>query len=185
MYNFLTGFMFWVSIATFFIGLSVRFVLYFRGLDWQMDRVAYKSYPLQGVKGALKSVLHWLVPFLTHGWRRKSFMTVAFFAFHVGATIVPFFLLAHNVFIRTKIGAFHFIVINQTVADILSWLVVIGAAMLIIRRIVLPEARVLSGVREYLRLLLSVAPFITGLCARYETGDYSFWLYLPIISGEI
>ena len=28
-------------------------------------------------------------------------------------------------------------------------------------------------------------PFITGLIARYEMGDYNFWLAAHILSGEI
>ncbi|MBW1650544.1 MAG: hypothetical protein JRJ44_07720 [Deltaproteobacteria bacterium] len=185
MYQFLTGFMFWVSVSIFFIGLFVRFIFYFTGLNWRLDRVAYKSYPFYGIKGALKSVFKWLFPFLTRVWRKHFFITIASFAFHVGAVIVPFFLLAHNVFIRGKLGIFHSIILNQLTADILSWLVVIGAVILTIRRIVLPQARILTRGYDYFILFLAVAPFITGLCARYEVGNYSFWLYSHIIFGEV
>ena len=34
MYEFLTGYMFWLSLAVCLIGLLVRFVLYFKGLSW-------------------------------------------------------------------------------------------------------------------------------------------------------
>ncbi|MBW1650817.1 MAG: respiratory nitrate reductase subunit gamma [Deltaproteobacteria bacterium] len=185
MYKFLTGFMFWVSISIFFIGLSVRFILYFKGLDWRLDRVAYKSYPFYAIKGALKSILKWIIPFLTHGWRKQSCMTIAFFTFHIGAVIVPFFGLAHNVFIRSKIGVSFFpVTLNQITTDVLSWLVIIGAVMLTTRRLILPQAKILTKSSDYFILFLSVAPFITGLCARYEVGNYLFWLYLHIICGE-
>ncbi|MBT8358451.1 MAG: hypothetical protein KJO61_11860, partial [Deltaproteobacteria bacterium] len=82
MYEFLTGYMFWLSLGICIIGLLVRFVLYFRGLSWQLDRVAYKEYPALGFKGAARSIIRWLIPFGTYGWRKQPFMTVIFFGFH-------------------------------------------------------------------------------------------------------
>ena len=183
MYDFLTGPMFWLSLGICFIGMLVRFVLYFRGLNWQMDRVAYKAYPAQGLKGALKSIIQWLIPFGTHGWRKQPFMTVIFFGFHIGAVLVPLFLLAHNLFLEEKIG-FSLVTLNPLIADILTWAVVVSAFFLMLRRIALPEVRILTTSYDYFILLISVAPFITGLLARYEVGNYSFWLTLHILCGE-
>ena len=183
MYDFLTGPMFWLSLGICLIGMLVRFVLYFRGLNWQMDRVAYKAYPAQGLKGALKSIIQWLIPFGTHGWRKQPFMTVIFFGFHIGAVLVPLFLLAHNLFLEEKIG-FALVTLNPLLADILSWAVVVSALFLALRRVALPEVRILTTSYDYFILLISVAPFVTGLLARYEVGNYSFWLTLHILCGE-
>jgi len=183
MYDFLTGPMFWLSLGICLIGMLVRFVLYFRGLNWQMDRVAYKAYPAQGLKGALKSIVKWLIPFGTHSWRKQPFMTVIFFGFHIGAVLVPLFLLAHNLFLEEKIG-FSLITLNPLLADGLTWGVVVSALFLALRRIALPEVRILTTSYDYFILLISVAPFITGLLARYEVGNYSFWLMLHILCGE-
>ena len=91
MYAFLTGPMFWISIAVFVIGLGARALWYVRGLHWQLDRVAYRAHPKAGMRGAARSVFRWLVPFGTYGWRTQPFMTVAFFLFHIGAVLVPVF----------------------------------------------------------------------------------------------
>lgn len=184
MYDFLTGPMFWLSLGICLIGMLVRFVLYFRGLNWQMDRVAYKEYPAQGLKGALVSIVKWLIPFGTHGWRRQPFMTVIFFGFHLGAVLVPLFLLAHNLFLKEKIGISLF-TLNPLIADILTWMVVVSAVFLVLRRIALPEVRILTTSYDYFILFISVAPFITGLIARYELGNYNLWLTLHILCGEI
>jgi len=184
MYEFLTGPMFWLSIGIFLIGMIVRVVRYIKGLHWQMDRVAYRAYPQEGLKGALNSIISWLIPFGTAGWRRQPFMTVMFFGFHIGAVLVPVFLLAHNLFLEEKIGISLF-TLNPTLADILTWAVVISAIGLTIRRIALPEVRILTTAYDYLILLISVAPFVTGLVARYELGDYNFWLAMHIFCGEV
>lgn len=183
MYDFLTGTMFWLSLGICFVGLLVRFFLYFRGLNWQLDRVAYKAYPAQGFKGALKSIAVWLLPFGTYGWRRQPFMTVIFFGFHIGAVLVPLFLLAHNLFLKDKIG-FSLITLNPLLADVLSWMVIVSAVFLALRRIALPEVRILTTWYDYTILLLSAAPFASGLVARYELGNYNFWLTLHILCGE-
>ena len=165
MYDFLTGPMFWLSISICLIGMLVRIVMYFRGLNWQLDRVAYKAYPAQGFKGALRSIVKWLIPFGTFGWRRQPFMTVIFFGFHIGAVIVPLFLLAHNVFLKEKIGI-ALMTLHPAIADVLTWMVVVSAGFLALRRIALPEVRILTTAYDYFILALSVAPFITGLLAR-------------------
>lgn len=184
MYEFLTGFMFWLSISICLIGMLVRIVLYFNGLNWQLDRVAYRAYPLQGLKGALQSIFKWLLPFGTYGWRKQPFMTVIFFSFHIGAVLVPLFLLAHNLFLKDKLGFSMFITLNPALADVLTWTVVISAVFLALRRIALPEVRILTTIYDYFILFLSAAPFITGLLSRYEFGDYSFWLIAHILCGE-
>ncbi len=184
MYEFLTGPMFWLSISICVIGMIVRLIRYFKGLHWQLDRVAYKAFPVQGLKGAWRSIYRWLLPFGTRSWRKQPFMTVIFFGFHIGAVLVPFFLLAHTVFWEEKIG-FSLPALNPWVADILTWSVVISAIFLALRRIALPEVRILTTAYDYLILLLSVAPFASGLMARYEVGSYTFWLTVHILLGEV
>lgn len=183
MYEFLTGVMFWLSISICLIGMFVRIVLYVRGLNWQMDRVAYKAFPAVGFKGAATSIVKWLIPFGTHSWRRQPFMTLIFFGFHIGAVLVPLFLLAHNIFLKEKIG-FSLPTLNPALADILTWMVVISAMLLTLRRIALPEVRILTTAYDYLILALSAAPFVTGLIARYDIGNYDFWLTVHILCGE-
>jgi nitrate reductase gamma subunit len=184
MYEFLTGPMFYLSISICIIGMIVRLVRYFKGLSWQLDRVAYKAFPAQGLKGAWRSIYRWLLPFGTRSWRKQPFMTVIFFGFHIGAVLVPLFLLAHTVFLEDKIGL-SLPALNPAVADILTWSVIISAIFLALRRIALPEVRILTTAYDYVILLLSVAPFVSGLLARYEVGSYTFWLTLHILCGEV
>lgn len=184
MYELLTGYLLWLSLAIFFIGCLIRLILYFHGLDWQLDRVAYTSHWGYGLQGAWLSIYKWLLPFGTHGWRRQPVMTIVFFGFHAGAVLVPLFLLAHNTFLYYKTGLSLF-TLNTLAADVLSWVVVVCAFFLIVRRLALSEVRILSTGSDYLLLLVAVAPFITGLLARYEVSGYSFWLTTHILCGEL
>jgi len=164
--------------------MIVRFYQYFNGLSWQLDRVAYKEFPAMGFKGAVRSIYKWLIPYGTYGWRAQPVMTAAFFGFHIGAVLIPFFLIGHNVFLKEKLG-FSFFTISTPVADVLAWIAIISLFFLTLRRLVLPEVRILTDRKDWGILLISMAPFITGLLARYQIGDYAFWLNAHILTGEI
>lgn len=184
MYAILTGPLFYLSLAVFVIGLTARVVLYIRGLDWKLDRVAYRAHPKAGLKGAVRSIFFWLVPFGTRSWRAQPFMTLVFFIFHIGVVLVPLFLLAHNLFLKQTLG-FSFFTLPPVLADVLTWGVIVAAILLVLRRIALPEVRLLTTAYDYFILALSVAPFATGLICRYGAGNYGFWLPAHIAAGEL
>jgi nitrate reductase gamma subunit len=184
MHDLLTGVFFWVSLGVCIIGMLVRFIMYFQGLSWQLDRVAYKAHMEAGLKGAFRSIYKWLIPFGTYGWRAQPFVTLAFFGFHLGAVLIPLCLLGHNLFLQEKIGI-SFFTISNGLADGLSWAAIFSLLFLILRRLVLPEVRILTTVHDYLILLISLAPFVTGLMARYQVGEYAFWLNMHIFCGEL
>jgi hypothetical protein len=54
MYQVITGPLLWLSFGICIVGLIVRVVRYIRGLDWKLDRVAYKDHPIQGIWGAIQ-----------------------------------------------------------------------------------------------------------------------------------
>lgn len=184
MYQFVTGPLAWVSFAIFFFGLIARIVLYIRGLDWQLDRVTYSVNTSFGIKGALRSVILWLIPFGTRSWRVKPWFTVIFFVFHIGLLITPIFLQAHNILLKERFG-FSLITMSDSMADFLTIAMLTAAVFLILRRIALPEVRILTDWYDYLVLAITVAPFITGYFASHHIGNYQFWLPAHIISGEI
>ena len=184
MHDLLTGVFFWIALGVCLIGMLARFIMYFKGLSWQLDRVAYKAFPAAGFKGAVRSIYKWLIPFGTYGWRTQPFVTVIFFGFHIGAVLLPLFLLGHNLFLEEKLGM-SFFTLNATVADFITWAAVVSAFFLVLRRLVLPEVRIMTTLYDYFILLVSIAPFVTGLLARYQVGDYAFWLNMHIFCGEI
>ncbi len=184
MYQFLTGPMLWLTFLVSFGGLAVRVILYFRGLSWQLDRVAYKAHLGFGIRGALRSIGYWLLPFGSHGWRAAPLFTLLFFAFHVGLLFTPVFLDAHNVMLAKNLG-FSLPAMPAGLADFLSWTVIVGGLFMALRRIAFPEVRILTTAYDYMLIVISVAPFVTGLMARYHLGDYDFWLNVHIACGEV
>ena len=184
MYDFVTGPLAWLAFLIFFVGVVVRVVQYIRGLDWKLDRVTYTVNVSYGIKGALRSIFFWLFPFGTRSWRSYPFLTLLVFAFHIGILFTPIFLLAHNMLLLERWG-FSLWTIPEAACDFLTFVVLISAIFLILRRIALPEVRIITTAYDYLMLAVAVAPFFTGLMAHYQAGDYQLWLILHILSGEI
>lgn len=184
MYRFVTGPLAWVAFAVFFIGILYRIVWYIRGLDWQADRVAYTEHAVYGVRGALRSIGYWLVPFGTHSWRFYKGMTVMVFTFHIGLLLTPIFLRAHNIMLQERWG-FSLWSLPEGLSDILTVVVIVAGIFLALRRIAYPQVRILTTAYDYLLLLIAVAPFVTGFMAYHQVADYNFWLIAHIISGEV
>jgi nitrate reductase gamma subunit len=184
MYAFVTGPLAWLSFTVFFVGIIARIIWYFRGLSWQLDRVAYKEYMAFGIKGALRSIFFWLIPFGTHSWRFYPFFTICFFTFHIGLLFTPLFIYGHNVLLQERWG-FSLLTMPDGMADFLTIAVIIAAVFIILRRNALPEVRIITKPYDYLVLTIAVAPFITGLLAHQQIGNYNFWLIAHILTGEI
>lgn len=184
MYQFVTGPLLWLSFAVFFVGCIVRVVRYIKGLNWQMDRVAYMAHFSSGVKGAFRSNFFWLFPFGTRSWRKNPFFTVVFFIFHIGLIFTPIFLLAHNIILKERWG-FSLWTLPEGVADALTIGVMVAAVFIVLRRIALSEVRILSTAYDYLVLAIAVAPFVTGYIAHHTTVGSDYWLIVHVICGEI
>jgi nitrate reductase gamma subunit len=158
--------------------------MYVRGLNWQLDRVAYKPHFSLGIKGALHSIRRWLIPGGTYSWRDQPFMAAAFFLFHIGGVLVPLFLLGHQVLLKQALG-FGLPALPSIASDVLTVLAIIGGVMLALRRIALTEVRILTTPYDWFILAVSVAPFVTGFVARMHMGNYDFWITAHILTGEL
>ena len=184
MYNFVTGPLAWIAFAVFFIGLIWRLIWYVKGLNWQLDRVAYKPYLSFGIKGALRSVLSWLMPYGTHSWRYYPAFTAMVFFFHLGLIITPIFLLGHNLLLEERLG-WRLPALPEAVTDGMTVIMLVAALVIFLRRLALPEVRILTKPYDIILLLIAVAPFITGFMAYHQVGDYQFWLIAHILCGEL
>ena len=184
MYDLVTGPLLWLSFGIFIVGLIVRFILYIKGLNWKMDRVTYSVNTSYGIKGALRSIFFWLVPFGTHSWRSNPGFTLIVFVFHIGLLFSPLLLPAHNILFEQAWG-FRLPTISEGSADLLTIFVMIAAGFIILRRIALTEVRILTKPYDFLVLIIAIAPFLTGFIAFHQLSDYRFWLTLHILCGEI
>jgi len=184
MYNFITGPLAWVSFLIFFIGLFIRSVFYLKGLDSKLDRVSYRVNTIHGIKEAFRSVLYWVLPFGTSGWRTQPGMALLFFTFHLGVVLPTVFLGAHNMILKERWG-FSLFAFPDYLSDIMTIVVLVSAFFLFVRRILFSKVRILTKSSDYLILFVAILPFFTGFIAYHQFLNYPFWMIAHIISGEI
>lgn len=182
MYEILTGPLLWIAFAVFFGGLTVRVVLYFLGLDWRLDRVAYKPHLGLGLKGAFFSVYRWLLPFGTHSWRAKPVYTLMFFAFHIGLVILPLFVEGHAVMLTNALGL-AWPALPQVLVDVLAIAAFLAGLGIAVRRLILPEVRILTDYKDVLLLALTLTLLGSGIIAAHNPANYQFWITLHILCG--
>ena len=184
MYQFVTGPLLWFSFIVFFIGCLVRVVFYIKGLDWQADRVAYRPNLSYGLKGAVRSTLSWLIPFGTRSWRNNPLFTLLFYIFHICLIVTPIFLTAHNIILKERWG-FSFWTLPGKAADIMTLAVIITVVLIGLRRIALPEVRILSTFYDFIVLAIAIAPFVTGYIAHHTETNVQSWVIIHVLCGEL
>lgn len=184
MLDFLYGPLLYIAVAVFVIGMIARVVLYINGLSQKLDRVAYKPQMGLGIKGALHSIVKWLIPGGTRAWRINPFMTAVFFMFHAGMILLPLFLLQHAVVIEYMFGI-SLPTLPGALADILSVLALLGFFGLVYRRFAVASAKALTTKQDWFVLIVAGLPLITGIMFRFNVSGYAFWEFAHILTAEI
>lgn len=180
LYDLLSGPVLWVAFLVCVSGLALR-LAYLFGLSRERDRVFYNHAHLGW---GLRSILRWLVPWGSTAMRQQPLFTLAGFLFHATLLGVPLFLGAHNLLLDEAFGVSLW-VLPDSWADALSWLCLACGIFLLVRRLVRPEVRLLTGIWDYALLVLALLPFLTGVLAYRYWGPYEILMVLHVFSGEI
>lgn len=178
-YNLVRGPLVWITFLVF-IGMSVYKIrrLYLMAKN---EKVVLPS-----IKGeaALRSILHWVIPFGSRNWRMRWPITVTTFVFHIGLVFTPIFLLSHNVLWYESWGISWWSLPEKT-ADIMTLLVIITCIIFLLRRIFAPEVRFVTSSDDLLILAISFFPFLTGFLAYHSLLlPYKAMVILHILCGE-
>ena len=90
---------------------------------------------------ALRSIIHWLIPWGSVSMRNQPIFISAFFFFHICLLGVPLFLNAHNLLWDEAFGVSLWSMPDSW-ADTLTIVFLVCAAFLLVRRLVRPEVRI-------------------------------------------
>ena len=184
MLEFLTGPMLVISLGIFFVGLAVRVALYFKGLDQKLERIAYTRHISSGLTGAAASIIKWIVPFASRGWRAGIPNAIPFIFLHLGAVFLPFFLLGHTIILEDVTGI-SLPSMPMLLADVLTFLAIFGLLIYIGRRLMLPSVFFMTTGQDWYLLFITLFVFASGAFARFDAASYDAWLLLHVLSAEI
>jgi nitrate reductase gamma subunit len=177
MYEFVRGPLVWMAAI-----LTAGGVLYKAVAMHALARKEKSVYPTLSAKFGLRSMLHWLVPFASRNMRLHWVVTIVSYTFHACLIVTPLFVMGHAVLWHESWGISWWS-LPAPAADLMSILVVVCGIFLLLRRIASPEVRNVTGAREYLLLLLVIAPFLTGYIAHHQWWSPGTMVVIHIVVG--
>jgi nitrate reductase gamma subunit len=179
-YYIVSGPMVWISMVLFAAGSLYR-VFSMGLLAAKKDHVVI-SY--MNIRYALRSILHWIIPYASISMRRRPVMTAVAFSFHICLILTPIFLLAHVLLIKESWNISWWYLPDR-IADAMTLTVIAGCIFFLIRRTIRPEVRYLTDASDYFLLALVAAPFASGFWAAQHWPGYNLALVIHILSGEV
>jgi len=179
-YGFVSGPLVWVSFIIFFGGSLYRLI--------SMVLLAKKKEPMvfeyMSFYYALRSILHWIIPFGTVKWRKNPFFTIVTFTFHICLIFIPIFLFAHIILWKES-WDISWWYMSDIASDTMTLIVIAACIYFLVRRIVLPEVQFLTTLSDYVILAVVAAPFITGFWTYHQFPGFRIMGIIHILAGEI
>lgn len=170
----------WAAGAIFILGSAYRFFSMRRlALAKDQQAVAYLSW-----KYGLRSVLHWLLPFGSLGWRENPLVTVVTFVFHLCLLGLPLVALGHVALVEQWHGLAWWSP-PEALTDALAMVVVACCLIFAGRRLFKPEVRFVTSSQDWLVLVIACLPFLTGVLAFRQAGPPLLMTTLHMLTGEI
>jgi nitrate reductase gamma subunit len=179
LYRWATGPLVWLAFIVFIGGSLFRLIR----LLLLVHRKESFIYSYMSLKFSLRSILHWLTPFGTANWRLHPWLTIVTFSFHICLVLTPIFLLAHIV-MWDEAWNISWWALPDGLAIVMTLVVIGGGLFFFIRRRVTPEVAYVTAASDYVILLLTAAPFVTGLIAYFQWFDVRFFTLLHVLAGE-
>ncbi|MCD4741286.1 MAG: respiratory nitrate reductase subunit gamma, partial [Desulfobacteraceae bacterium] len=106
------------------------------------------------------------------------------YIFHVLLFVLPIFLLSHVTLLEESMQ-WSWFTLSDSVADILTIVVILALVFFSIRRVTVPEVKFLTRMSDFLFILNVALPFITGFLAYHQFFAYKSIVIAHVISGEL
>lgn len=174
------GPLFKLALAVFFLGLMVRLVRVL-AMGQKKDLAPPAG---SAAVGAVKAYVSGLIPWSSI-FKRRPVTYIGGYLFHIGILGVIFFVSAHTQLWKSVIG-FSWPGVGTGTADLLTMAAFIGLALLLVNRLTLPVMRLLSDPDDWLALLFSFLPLVTGYMATHSLlVKYETMLGLHFLAAEV
>ncbi len=178
-YEFVRGPMAWITFGVC-IGASILRAVILLG----RGRRTHRLHPANSICGGLKSILRGLLPFGLRAMRQQPLFSLVTFVFHLCVLLTPLFLLAHIV-LWYESWQIQWISLPDRLADIMTGVVIAGTIFFAVRRFRRMEVRSLTGISDWMPLIVINTVFLTGMAASHHWGPYRPLLITHILLGEV
>lgn len=183
--SFLEGPLLWIAFLIFIIGTVVR-VGSAVSLARKADKVMFQYF---SVKYVLSTLGRWLLP-LNKDVAKNPVFTIAGYIFHICLIAVPIWLVGHVTLWEESRFGWSWTSLPDSFADAMTILVLAITVFFLLRRIFSPEVRLLTTLSDFLVLIVTAFPFLTGYFLMHGTLDGMGFLgdhmrSIHVLSGEL
>ena len=184
-YSFVEGPLLWISILTFIIGSLIRAALLLV-VSKQKDKIIYQHFKWKYV---LITFIRWLLP-LNKDVVKNPVFAVLGYVFHICLIVVPLWFSGHIMLWEESRFEWSWAPLPDGLADWMTLIFLAIALFFLLRRIFSADIRLISGWADYLLLIITALPFLTGYFLTHGTLDGIGFLgdnmtLLHMLSGEL
>ena len=140
--------------------------------------------PSASFRGALRSILHGLLPFGATYMRKQPVFAIVTIGFHLCVILLPLFLLAHIV-LWYESWQILWWSLPDLMADLMAVWVILACVYFIGRRWMVPEVKKVTRPSDILLPVIVFLTFLTGFLAYHQWGPYRPMMILHVLAGEI
>jgi hypothetical protein len=184
-YSFVDGPLLWIAFLTFIIGTIMRIAM-FLVLSRKRDKVMYRYFSWKYVFATLG---RWLLP-LNKDVAKNPIFAVLVYVLHICLIVVPIWLSGHIVLWEMSRFEWSWRALPQSWADWMTLLLLAIAVFFLLRRLLSPNIRLLSKLSDYLLIVVTALPFMTGYFLIHGTLDSVAFLrdnmqLIHMLTGEL
>lgn len=185
LYSFVEGPLLWIAFLTFIIGTVLR-IVFFMVHSRRMDAPMYRFFSWKYV---LATWVRWLLPINKDMGKNPVFMPLVYI-FHICLIAVPVFLAGHIALWDESRFEWSWPALPDAWADWMTLILIAVAVFFFLRRLISADIRLISTLSDYLLIIVTALPFITGYFLTHGTleslsirGDTMYLIHL--LSGEL
>jgi len=170
-FSFVEGPLLWIAFLIFIIGSLIR-VATFVSLSTKKDKIIYQHFSWKYVFATL---VRWILP-LNKDLVKNPVFSILGYIFHICLIVVPIWYAGHITLWEESRFEWSWSSIPDGLADWMTLIFLAIAIFFLLRRIFSPGIRLISAFSDYLLLIVTALPFLTGYFLTHGTLDgIGFW----------
>ncbi len=165
-FSFVEGPLLWFAFLIFVIGSLVRVAL-FLSVSTKKDKIIYQHFKWRYVFATL---LRWVLP-VNKDVAKNPVFSILGYVFHICLIVVPIWYSGHITLWEESRFAWSWSSIPDGLADWMTLIFLAIAIFFFLRRIFSADIRLISTFSDYLLIIVTALPFLTGYFLTHGTLD--------------
>ena len=184
-YSFVEGPLLWIAFLTFIIGTILRIALVVATAR-KMDGPMFQHFSWKYV---LATLGRWILPINKDMAKNPVFMSLVYI-FHICLIVVPIWLAGHVSLWEESRFEWSWTALPDAWADWMTLILIAISIFFLLRRLISADIRLLSTLSDYLLIVVTALPFVTGYFLTHGTLDSIALLgdnmsLIHMLSGEL